>query len=172
MSEPLTLPDVDLRGLPFMPLHGEKLMDSDLFMISTGDEFKAALTLWWASWKQIPAASLPTDDRLLAGLARVDRKAWTKLKEVALRGWVLCSDGRLYHPTVAQLANEAWAGRQSQRSRTAAARAAKAAVAASVTETVTAPVTEPVTASKGQGEGQLYVEASASYVGAAAETEG
>ena len=113
---PLTPIDCDLRGLPFMPLHGERLIESDLFFLSTGEEFKAAVALWWASWKQVPAASLPDNDRVLAGLARVaDAKRWPKVRETALRGWVLCSDGRLYHPVVAEVALQAWADRQAHR---------------------------------------------------------
>lgn len=119
MTAPMTPPDCDLRGMPFMPLAGDRLIDSDLFLMSTGDEFKAALALWWASWKQVPAASLPDDDRLLAGLARVDLKRWTKIKPVALRGFVLCDDGRLYHSVVAEKAAEAWAARIRNRAKAA-----------------------------------------------------
>jgi hypothetical protein len=114
--KPFTPPDCDLRGLPYMPLLGERLIESDLFFKSTGDEFKAALALWWASWKQVPAASLPDDSRVLAGLARVgDARKWAKVKAGALHGWTKCSDGRLYHRTVADLALEAWEDRQDHR---------------------------------------------------------
>lgn len=36
---------------------------------------------------------------------------------MALKGWVECSDGRLYHTVVAEKANEAWKHRQAQRDR-------------------------------------------------------
>jgi hypothetical protein len=39
-----------------------------------------------------------------------------------MRGWVKCSDGRLYHPFVAGIANEAWEGRKALRDRTEKAR--------------------------------------------------
>jgi hypothetical protein len=119
MSElpaPLTPADCDLRGLPFMPLDVVRLTDSDLFALATGDEFKAALTLWCKAWLQVPAASLPDDDRVLAHLTGTGPR-WRKLKEMALHGWVKCSDGRLYHPVVAEKANEAWKHRQAQRER-------------------------------------------------------
>lgn len=125
MTEPLTPPDCDLRGMPFIPLDGERLLDSDLYLLSTGDEFKAAITLWWASWKQVPAASLPDDDRLLAGLARMDLKRWKRLRPVALRGFVLCTDGRLYHPVVAEKAVEAWDDRLKHRETKASERERK-----------------------------------------------
>jgi Protein of unknown function (DUF1376) len=106
MTEPLTPADCDLRGLPFMPLDVIRLCDSDLTAISTGDEFKAAVLLWAKSWLQVPAASLPDDDRVLAHLSGTGAK-WRKIKPVAMRGFILCSDGRWYHPIVAEKALEA-----------------------------------------------------------------
>lgn len=114
--EPLTPPDCDLRDFSFMPLDASRLLDSDLFALSTGDEFKAALSLWCKCWLQVPAASLPNDDRVLAHLSGAGSK-WRKVKDMALRGFVLCSDGRLYHPVVAEKAKDAWAKKQSYRDR-------------------------------------------------------
>lgn len=114
--EPLTPPDCDLRDFSFMPLDASRLLDSDLFALSTGDEFKAALSLWCKCWLQVPAASLPNDDRVLAHLSGAGAK-WRKVKDMALRGFVLCSDGRLYHTVVAEKAKDAWAKKQSYRDR-------------------------------------------------------
>ena len=110
--EPLTPADCDLRGLQFMPLDVVRLRESDLTAISSGDEFKAAVLLWCAAWNQLPAASLPCDDRIIARLAQCSQREWAAVKVTALRGWLLCSDGRLYHPTVAEKALEAWAERR------------------------------------------------------------
>lgn len=107
MTAPLTPPDCDLRDFAFMPLDATRLLDSDLFALATGEEFKAALALWCKSWLQIPAASLPNDDRVLAHLSGAGPK-WKKVKDMALRGFLLCDDGRLYHRTVAEKALEAW----------------------------------------------------------------
>lgn len=63
---PLVAAEVDLRDFGFMPLDVLRLRDSDLMALSTGDEFKAAVALWCVAWHQVPAASLPNDDRLLA----------------------------------------------------------------------------------------------------------
>jgi hypothetical protein len=111
LPDPLTPPDCDLRGLEFMALDTVRLLDSDLFAVSTGDEFKAALALWCKSWTQVPAASLPDDDRVLAHLSGAGAR-WKKLKPMALKSWVRCSDGRLYHPVVAEKAMEALPRRQ------------------------------------------------------------
>ena len=43
-AAPLVPVEVDLRGLPFMPLDVVRLLDSDLFALTSGDEFKAALS--------------------------------------------------------------------------------------------------------------------------------
>lgn len=116
MTEPLTPPDCDLRDFAYMPVDASRLLDSDFYALSTAEEFKAALTLWFKCWSQVPAASLPNDDRVLAHLSGAGAK-WKKVKDMALRGFVLCSDGRLYHTVVAEKANEAWSKKQSYRDR-------------------------------------------------------
>ncbi|AHJ68569.1 YdaU family protein [Granulibacter bethesdensis] len=113
---PLTPPESDLRGLPFMPLDVERLADSDMVALSSGDEFKAALLLILKSWTQRPAGSLPDDDRVLARLSGAGNR-WPRLRTMALHGWQRCADGRLYHAVVAEKACQAWAMRLAQRSR-------------------------------------------------------
>nr|DAQ81559.1 MAG TPA: Protein of unknown function (DUF1376) [Caudoviricetes sp.] len=106
----MTPPDCNLRGLPFMPLQVQRLIELDLYLLSSGDEFKAAISLWCKSWSQLPGGSLPDDDKLLGPMSGA--KSWPKVKAVALRGWVKCSDGRLYHAVVAENALQAWDSRQ------------------------------------------------------------
>lgn len=111
LAEPLTPPDCDLRssGMVFMPLDVGRMMDSDQFAMATGEEFKAAMALYAKAWLQVPAASLPNDDRVLAHLAGgYTPRRWRKVKDVAMRGWILCTDGRLYHPVIAEFAHDAW----------------------------------------------------------------
>lgn len=104
--KPLTPSDCDLRNFPYMPLDVVRLRDSDLSAMESPEACWAAVLLWCASWHQIPAASLPDDDRVLANLAGFGRvvKEWKKVREGALRGWILCDDGRLYHPVIAEKA--------------------------------------------------------------------
>lgn len=113
MSAPLTPKDCDLRDFAFMPLDVVRLRDSDLAIHVTGEEFRAAVLLWCAAWHQVPAASLPDDDKTLASLAGYGRVVaeWKKVRDGALRGWITCTDGRLYHPVVAEKAREAWRGK-------------------------------------------------------------
>ncbi len=62
-----------------------------------------------ASWTQNPAGSLPNDDKMLFRLGRWDDdqkhcQLWRfkKARDEILQGWVLCSDGKLYHPLIAR----------------------------------------------------------------------
>lgn len=162
LPDPLVPPEVDLRGYEFMPYYGDRLRDSDLNSRATDAEYRAAHNLWWSSWKQVPAASLPDDDVALAKLADLGRnpKIWKKVKNVALRGFILCSDGRMYHKVLSEVAIHQWKFRQDQRDRTEAARNARllrrqsqsvshgqsqnknASVTASATSSVTASIGE------------------------------
>jgi hypothetical protein len=124
---PLVPPDVDLAGYGFMPLHGHRLFGSDFNALCSDAEWRAGVTLWWAAWNQVPAASLPDDDTALCRLADLGRdvRSWRKLRANALHGFVLCSDGRLYHQVLARLAIEAWDRRVRDRDRKAKWRAGK-----------------------------------------------
>lgn len=95
--------ETDLRSFADMPLEVLRLRDSDL---ATGDPELSWYNVlsWCVSWHQVPAGSLPADDATLARLLGFGRdlKGWKKAREAGgLRGWILHSDGRLYHPVVA-----------------------------------------------------------------------
>ncbi|VWB97929.1 DUF1376 domain-containing protein [Burkholderia lata] len=106
LPNPLTPADCNLRDFPFMPIEVKRLLTSETWILGSGDERAAAITLWLESWHQIPAASLPADDRMLGHLSQA--KNWKRVKDHALRGWVKCADGRLYHPVAAEKVLEAW----------------------------------------------------------------
>jgi hypothetical protein len=127
LPEPLTPSDLDLRDFGWMPLEVKRLRDSDLSVLAPGDAFRAAVLLWCAAWHQVPAGSVPNNDRLLANLAGYGRdlEGWVHVKADAMRGFVECSDGRLYHPLVCEKAIEADEQRKKQRKRTEAASSAR-----------------------------------------------
>lgn len=106
LPPPLVPPEVDLRDFQGMWVDTDRLLRSDTWLEGTGDQKAAAFTLWAESWHQVPAASLPDSDRLLAKLSQADN--WGRAKGHALRGWIRCADGRLYHPVVAEKALEGW----------------------------------------------------------------
>jgi hypothetical protein len=107
LPEPMATAECNLRGFQWMPLDVVTLIDSELFIDTTGDEFKAALALWCKSWTQVPAGSLPNDERVLAAMSGARR--WSVVRTKAMTGWVLCSDGRWHHPYVAEKAMAAFA---------------------------------------------------------------
>jgi hypothetical protein len=119
LPDPLVPADVDLRDFPFLPIDITRLFDSEFHARAEDGEWRAGITLWLKSFHQVPAASIPDDDVLLARLAEYGRDvaSWKEIKQMALHGWVKCSDGRLYHPVVAEKAMEAWNKRKSQSNR-------------------------------------------------------
>lgn len=127
LPAPLTPPDCDLQDFHFMPLQVARLRDSDFAAYGKPEACWYGVLLWSASWHQLPAGSLPDDDVVLTklcGLGR-DTKSFGKAREGAMRGWVKCSDGRLYHPVVAEQALAAWESKLHQRHRTECARIKK-----------------------------------------------
>jgi hypothetical protein len=89
------------------------LRDARFTASASGEGFRCGFLLWCAAWHQVPAASIPDDDIELAQLAGFGRaiSEWLKVRDEALQGWVMCSDGRWYHPVVAEKALEAWESR-------------------------------------------------------------
>jgi hypothetical protein len=127
LPEPLVSPEIELRDYPYTPLYRARLFQSRFHHLASADEWRAGVILWLKSWDQVPAGSLPSDERELALLAEVGRdlRAWRKVRKWALYGWKLAPDGRLYHRVVAEGVKHAWQQKQSNRHRTAAATAAR-----------------------------------------------
>lgn len=174
LPAPPVPPDADLRDFPFIPVDVVRLFNSTFHAQANDSEWRAGATLWFKSWHQVPASSLPDNDVDLCRLAELgrDHKTWRKLKAMALHGWTAHSDGRLYHPVVAEKAVEAWARKGEQRIRTLKARIAamEKRLAKSETDedrahietllqamrhTLSQSLSQTsVTATKGQGQGQ------------------
>lgn len=129
LPEPFVPADADLRGYEYMPLYGERLRTSDHNSGCTDEAFRASINIWWSAWQQVPAASLPTNEVVLCKLADLgrDMKAWNRVREHAMRNFVLCRDGRYYHTFLAPLACAAWAERVKYRARAKLGGAARAA---------------------------------------------
>ena len=100
--------EVDCTDLDGFMLNVERLMASELVALSSHEVIGAALMLWCRAWKQRPAASLPNDDKVIAAFARMPLPRFRRLRDEVLRGFTLCSDGRLYHSTLAREAVNAY----------------------------------------------------------------
>lgn len=118
---PLVPAGCDLGNLQWFPLDVDRLLGSQFHATADDAAWRAGVTLWLRAWRQVPAASLPADDVALARLAELGRdlRTWRRVRAAALRGWVLCSDGRLYHPLIAERALAAWIGRLQEQRRSA-----------------------------------------------------
>jgi hypothetical protein len=148
--EPMTPEGANMRGMPWMPLDIDRLRRSKTWLLNRRRPEIAfyQINLWMKSWHEVPAASFEDDDDVLADAAMCSPEAWPEVREAVLRGWVLCSDGRLYHPVVAEKVREAIALGDERRERTAKARAKRqdqAGGKSSVTEVVADTVTDIVT---------------------------
>jgi hypothetical protein len=126
MTEPMTPPESDLKDFSFTPMYRARLFGSAFHARASDGEWRAGVTLWLKSQDQVPAGSLPDDDVDLCRLAELgrDTKTWKKLKAGALRGWIKCTDGRLYHQVVAEITLRQWIQKLEQRKRTIKARLA------------------------------------------------
>jgi hypothetical protein len=105
---PLVASHVDCSDLDAFMLNAERLMSSELLALHGNEIVGAALLLWCRAWKQQPAASLPDDDRVNAAFARLSLPKFRRVKEAVMRGFVKCSDGRLYHRFLANVAVNAY----------------------------------------------------------------
>lgn len=113
LPEPLVPAEVNLQTLPSMLLDVARFRDSSYAAEVDPASGFFGVILWSAAWHQEPAGSLPSSPVQLAKLAGLgrDQASWERYRDGALRGWVLCSDGRLYHPVVCMKALEQWASR-------------------------------------------------------------
>ena len=109
LQAPLTDINANLQNLDCVMIH-KKVLNSDFLTSSDPEHFGIAVVLWIRSWAQVPAGSLPDDDRALASFANFGRdvQGWKNVREKVLHGWIRCSDGRLYHPVMAEVVNMAW----------------------------------------------------------------
>lgn len=84
------------------------------------------LMLWMKAWQQSPCGSLPPQDELIAARIGMDLRLFTAHRDILMRGWYLCNDGRLYHPVVTELVERMRNGRRRERLKKEAQRAAAA----------------------------------------------
>lgn len=123
---PLVPADADLTDFPFLQLEVDRLRRSKSWLIAKRKPAVGfyMVNLWMGVWHNVPAGSIEDDDDVIADVAMCDPRQWSKVKADVMRGWVKCSDGRLYHPVVAEKVIAAWIRKIEQRLRTASARIA------------------------------------------------
>lgn len=100
LPKPPVPEDACVQHFEWMPLDITRLQNSETWAAASGDEAKALLNLWMRAWHQVPAGSLPDNDRLLAVWSGIPN--WSDVAEFVRANFVLCSDGRLYQPTLCE----------------------------------------------------------------------
>ena len=85
-----------------------RLTNSEFVMGASREAVGAAFTLWFSSFHQVPAGTLPDNDRLLQRMSCCTDREWKRVGKEAMHGWMLCSDGRYHHPVVADVVRESW----------------------------------------------------------------
>jgi len=117
LPPPLVPIEADLTDFRFMPIEHARLRRSRAWLICKRRPELAfwQINLWIGSWTERPAGSLEDDDDVLADVAMCSPDRWQEVKADVLRGWIKCSDGRLYHPVVAEKVLEAWNSKLTKR---------------------------------------------------------
>jgi hypothetical protein len=108
--EPLVPAGVSMGNNDWFPLHFRRMRKSRWWRVSSDLARSRSVDLWGFAYEETPAGSLPDDDAELADFAGFGRdvRAWLELKDEVMAAWVLCSDGRWYHPTLCEVILEAW----------------------------------------------------------------
>lgn len=107
---PLVPAGVDLRSLEYMPMYIARLTNSKTWLITKRkpELFRPLFALWLRAWQAVPAGSLEDDDDILAHAADLTFDQWIDAKDDLTRGWVLCSDGRYYIPSMVPMVQMGW----------------------------------------------------------------
>jgi hypothetical protein len=91
--------DIEAKGWS-LDLDYERIEQSDTWAIASSEQRPWLLMLWLVSWRQVPAASLPNNHKLIAARLGMPLEKFTEWADVLLSGWELATDGRLYHKTL------------------------------------------------------------------------
>ena len=114
LPESLVPEAVDVSTFPWAPVRLKFFVDTTLSVHPDAEPFRALVLLMVKAWEQVPAMTLPDDDRLLASWAGFGRdiEAWAAVREDVMAGWVHCSDGRMHHPEFSRWALQSWEFKQ------------------------------------------------------------
>lgn len=127
LPDPMTPADADLRHIEHLPVDGDTTFRSAAWLRASMEARAVMLPLHWHAFKkEVPAGSLPDDDVLLTDAVGfgMDVKRWRKVRPQVLADWILCSDGRFYHPELAKRVHAVLAGRDPLAQRSMPGRAA------------------------------------------------
>lgn len=90
---------VNLSGLKRLQLPSSLMLKTEMLTAMQDPSYGAMLRLAMCSLQQVPAGSLPMDERelrLLAGMVRSSEEEWARFRGMLAMNWTGCSDGRYY----------------------------------------------------------------------------
>lgn len=116
-------PHVLANGWRF-ELNIERIKQGDTWTLTPPPMRNHLLRLWMEAWVQSPCGSLPDNDEIIAARIDVDRDTFAANRTFLMRGWVLHSDGRLYHKVLTELVERMRDGRANERNKKRKQRAA------------------------------------------------
>lgn len=118
LSDPPYPADTRARGWRF-ELEPERLVTSDTWDLAQADMRPWLLMLWFTAWRQSPCGSLPAEDDMVAAKIGMPVRVFSANRDILMRGWYRCSDGRLYHAVITELVERMRDGRKSERDKKA-----------------------------------------------------
>ncbi len=88
----------------------ERVNQSDTWGLAPPELRPWLLMMWFVAWQHIPCGSLSPDEKAIAAHIGMPWAMWLHHREVLMRGWYRCSDGRLYHKILSEFvcALEGW----------------------------------------------------------------
>jgi hypothetical protein len=107
-----------VHGFRFQ-LDMERIQQSDTWALATREMRPWLLMLWAMAWEQRPAGSFTSDDAIIAARIGMDIRQFAAHRDILMRGWKLHSDGRIYHPVIAEqvIAHLEYRNREADRKR-------------------------------------------------------
>lgn len=114
--------DTRAKGWRF-ELDLERVMQSDTWALASPEQRPWLLMLWTVAWQQVPCGSMPSEDALIAARLGMKQTAFSKAKDVLMRGWQPANDGRLYHSTIVERVLDMMGRKEGERKRKAEYRA-------------------------------------------------
>lgn len=111
----------------------QRIRGSKTWRLCAPDMRNNLLRLWLESWNEVPAGSWENDDEIIASAIDMPARLFAAHRDQLMRGWVLHSDGRLYHATVTEMVLAMLSKRRSSAERVAKHREKKQEVADNVT---------------------------------------
>lgn len=84
-----------------------RVLQSNTWALAIASQWPEArpwlLMMWFVSWQELPAGSLPNDDQIIAAKLGMSDEMFAGHRSILMRGWYRATDGRLYNKTIAEL---------------------------------------------------------------------